>query len=117
MVEIAPTEEDILKMLQATQPPAIPDEVFSDGRSNLVACRKWHKNSAAALLGGLQTDPQFHANGVRFDWLLRLVLSKADGIAVMSGCRPLIKGFFGVALIVGAVMSSTFRAENKIRWP
>jgi len=37
--------------------------------------------------------------------------------AVMSGCRPLIKGFFGVALIVGAVMSSTFRAESKIRWP
>ena len=24
----------------------------------------------------------------------------------MSGCRPLIKGHFGVALIVGAVMSS-----------
>ena len=37
--------------------------------------------------------------------------------AAMSGCRPLIKGFFGVALIVGAVMSSTFRAEDKIRWP
>jgi hypothetical protein len=36
---------------------------------------------------------------------------------VMSGCRPLIKGFFGVALIVGAVMSSAFRAENWIRWP
>jgi hypothetical protein len=36
---------------------------------------------------------------------------------VMSGGRPLIKGFFGVALIVGAVMSSTFRAENRIRWP
>jgi len=25
--------------------------------------------------------------------------------------------FFGGALIVGAVMSSTFRAENRIRWP
>ena len=36
---------------------------------------------------------------------------------VMSGWRPLIKGFFGVALVVGAVMSSTFRAENQIRWP
>jgi hypothetical protein len=24
----------------------------------------------------------------------------------MSGCRPLIKGYFGVALVVGAVMSS-----------
>jgi hypothetical protein len=36
---------------------------------------------------------------------------------VISGCRPLIKGFFGVELIVGAVMSSTFRADNRIRWP
>jgi hypothetical protein len=27
---------------------------------------------------------------------------------VMSGCRPLIKGYFGVALVVGAVMSSAF---------
>jgi hypothetical protein len=35
----------------------------------------------------------------------------------MSGCRPLIKGFFGVALIVSAVMSSAFRADNWIRWP
>jgi len=35
----------------------------------------------------------------------------------MSGCRPLIKGFFGVALIVGAVMSSAFRADDWIRWP
>ena len=26
--------------------------------------------------------------------------------------RPLIKGYFGVALVVGAVMSSAFGAEN-----
>jgi len=26
----------------------------------------------------------------------------------MSGRRPLIKGYFGVALVVGAVMSSAF---------
>jgi hypothetical protein len=26
----------------------------------------------------------------------------------MSGCRPLIKGYFGVALVLGAVMSSVF---------
>jgi hypothetical protein len=31
---------------------------------------------------------------------------------VMSGRRPLIKGYFGVALVVGAVMSSAFGAEN-----
>ena len=36
----------------------------------------------------------------------------------MSGRRSLIKGyFFGVARVVGAVMSSAFRADNWIRWP
>jgi hypothetical protein len=39
------------------------------------------------------------------------------GGLVMSGWRPLIKGYFGVALVVGAVMSSAFCAENRIRWP
>jgi hypothetical protein len=29
-----------------------------------------------------------------------------------GGWRPLIKGYFGVALVVGAVMSSAFGAEN-----
>ena len=33
--------------------------------------------------------------------------STSRGI-VMSGWRPLIKGYFGVALVVGAVMSSAF---------
>jgi hypothetical protein len=31
---------------------------------------------------------------------------------VMSGWRSPIKGYFGVALVVGAVMSSAFDAEN-----
>jgi hypothetical protein len=31
---------------------------------------------------------------------------------VMSGWRPLIKGYFSVALVVGAVMSSAFGVEN-----
>jgi hypothetical protein len=36
-----------------------------------------------------------------------VIRSPANGV-VMSGCRPLIKGYFGVALVVGAVMSSAF---------
>jgi hypothetical protein len=36
---------------------------------------------------------------------------RVDGF-VMSGWRPLIKGYFGVALVVGAVMSSAFGAEH-----
>jgi len=41
----------------------------------------------------------------------------ALGGIVMSGRRSLIKGYFGVARVVGAVMSSAFRADNWIRWP
>jgi hypothetical protein len=68
-----------LKMLAALQPPAIPDETFTAKYPDVVACLHWHKHTAATLLGGLQTDAKFHANGIRFDWLLRLVLSKANG--------------------------------------
>jgi len=35
------------------------------------------------------------------------LLKGSDGI-VMSGRRPLIKGYFGVALVASAVMSSAF---------
>ncbi len=80
MVEVARTEEEVLKMLAAMQPPTTPDEVFTAAHPGVMACRRWHKRTAAALLSGLQTDAQFHANGIRFDWLLRLVLSKANGM-------------------------------------
>jgi hypothetical protein len=41
-----------------------------------------------------------------------LAMIQFPGGIVMSGRRPLIKGYFGVALVVGAVMSSAFGAEN-----
>ena len=80
MVEVAPTEEDVLRMLAAMRPPTTPDEVFTAEHPDVMVCRRWHRRAAAALLGGLQTDAHFHANGIRFDWLLRLVLSKANGM-------------------------------------
>src|ERR1039458_4573057 len=80
MAEVAPTEEDVLQMLAAMQPPTTPDEVFTAEHPDVMACRGWDKRTAAALLGGLQTDAQFHAHRIRFDWLLRLVLYKANGI-------------------------------------
>jgi predicted phage terminase large subunit-like protein len=36
-------------------------------------------------------------------------------LKALSGWRPLIKGYFGVVLVVGAVMSSAFCVENRIR--
>jgi hypothetical protein len=79
MTEVIPAEEEFPEMLESLQPPEIPDEVFTVNYPGVIACRAWHKNTAATLLGGLQTDPQLHANGVRLDWLLRLVLAKASG--------------------------------------
>jgi hypothetical protein len=65
-------------------------------------------------LGSIGFENARAPNGDRFIWLPRDVLEKlnqwrapGEGI-VMSGCRPLIKGFFGVARVVGAVMSSAF---------
>jgi hypothetical protein len=80
MVEVRSSEEDLRKMLAAMQPPATPAEIFRDEYPDVISCRRWHKPTAAAQLGGLQTDARFHANGTRFDWLLRLVLSYSSGI-------------------------------------
>jgi hypothetical protein len=40
--------------------------------------------------------------------------SNAAAGIVMSGCRPLIKGFFGVARVVGAVMSSASHEGSSV---
>ena len=45
-----------------------------------------------------------------------LLDARLSGI-VMSGRRPLIKGYFVVLRVAGAVMSSAFCAEDEFRWP
>ena len=89
MAEVAPTKEDVLKRLAAMQPPTTADEIFAIEHPDVIACRRWHRRTAAALLGGIQTDAKFHANGIRFDWLLRLVLSKATGVHKPKSIRHL----------------------------
>jgi hypothetical protein len=52
-----------------------------------------------------------------------LVVGETSGIgfgvaqAVRMALSCLDAAIFGVALVVGAVMSSAFRADNWIRWP
>lgn len=74
-----PLEIDINELWERMRPPSVPDETFARDNSALQAICSWRKPYAAALLAGLQTDPDFHANGVRLDWLQRLVLSKSQG--------------------------------------
>lgn len=59
--------------------PDIPETVFVSENVELSRISGWDKQYAAAVLSGLSTAPDFHANGIRIDWLLRLVLSKSEG--------------------------------------
>ena len=61
------------------RPPSLPDESFDRGNVDLWKIEDWKKSYAVSVLAGLSTEPSFHANAVRFDWLQRLVLSKSNG--------------------------------------
>ena len=70
---------DIEQLLAALRPPSIPCEAFDDKDADLHQIRTWKKSFVVSVLAGLSTVPAYHANGIRLDWLQRLVLSKADG--------------------------------------
>lgn len=73
-----PARPDIHELLARIAPPTIPDESLT-ANPELGEIKHWHKRYASSLLAGLQTEPSYHANDTRFDWLQRLVLSKAAG--------------------------------------
>ena len=79
MEEEPPTEIDIQRLLEALKPPEVPDEAFDAANASLSQIVSGKKSVASSMLAGLLTEPQFHANGVRLDWLQRLVLSKSTG--------------------------------------
>lgn len=60
-------------------PPKSPSGSFTKDNPALFQVGSWRRLVAAKMLGGLLTLPQFHANGIRIDWLLRLVLGHATG--------------------------------------
>jgi hypothetical protein len=72
-------EADIEALLERMRPPRIPDDGFETANPDLYQVRGWSKSFAVSVLAGLSTVPDFHANDIRLDWLLRLVLAKADG--------------------------------------
>lgn len=74
-----PEEVDIESLMAALRPPTNPDETFNRDNVDLFKIRTWNKRFAVSVLAGLSTDPAFHANGIRLDWLQRLVFSKSQG--------------------------------------
>lgn len=107
-MDSAPPEIDINELWERMRPPSIPDEAFDRDNSALQAICSWRKPYAAALLAGLQTDPDFHANGVRLDWLQRLVLSKSEGR------RKPRQRELGAALNSGLESAGVLRLEDPI---
>ena len=73
------SQPDITKLLERMAPPETPDDSFANANGALNEVRSWHRRNAALGLAGLQTEPAYHANDIRLDWLQRLVLSKAEG--------------------------------------
>ena len=61
------------------RPPSIPNESFERANLDLWSVKEWKKIYAVSVLAGLLTEPHLQANGIRLDWLQRIVLSKSDG--------------------------------------
>lgn len=74
-----PDDFDIETHLAALRPPSTPNESFSRENANLYSIRTWKKYFSLSVLAGLSTETDFHANGIRIDWLQRLVFSKSEG--------------------------------------
>ena len=63
----------------ALSPPDFPDETFDSSNAELHRLVTWKRNFVVPVLAGLSTVPDFHANGIRLDWLQRLVLAHSEG--------------------------------------
>lgn len=107
-MESAPDENDIRQMLERLRAPAFPDEVFNARDPALGQILDWKRSTASSALAGLLTDPQFHANTIRLEWLQRLVLSKS------SGKRKPQSRDLSLALNDGLDRSGVLRLEDPI---
>lgn len=74
-----PHDIDIEHFLDALRPPSVPDAAFDGGNAELRKIKGWKKSFAVSVLAGLSTEPAYYANGIRIDWLQRLVFSKSEG--------------------------------------
>lgn len=106
MEDDKPPTIDIESLLQRMQPPSIPNESFNQSNAELWQIGAWRKLHVASILSGLLTEPQYHANGIRIDWLQRLVLSKADG-----GLKP-NSSALARALNAGLAEAGVLRRED-----
>ncbi|MBI4189557.1 MAG: hypothetical protein HY525_03345 [Betaproteobacteria bacterium] len=103
-----PDAPDIDALLAEMAPPSIPEQGFGPDNPDLFQVRGWNKIHAATVLAGLATVPDFHANDIRLDWLLRLILAKAEGHIKVQPAQ------LQRALNAGLSKAKVWRAEDPI---
>ncbi len=70
---------DFEALLSQMQPPASPEEAAALSRNLLIEISQWSRGYAVNIIAGLLTEPSLHANDIRLEWLLRLVIARSDG--------------------------------------
>ena len=70
---------DIEELLSSLRPPSLPDEAAATSPQLLAEISEWGRAYAVNVIAGMLTEPSFHANDIRLEWLLRLVIAKSSG--------------------------------------
>jgi len=70
---------DIEQLLARMQPPGVPEETAAMSPALMDEIRQWSRTHAVRTIAGLLTEPRLHANHIRLEWLLRLVIPNALG--------------------------------------
>jgi hypothetical protein len=96
------------ELLAALRPPALPQQSLERKNVALFKLTTWKRSYVAPILAALSLRPEFHANGIRFDWLQRLV------IAYANGKRKPSNGEIAAALNGGLQAANVSRQEDPI---
>lgn len=70
---------DIEAWLSSLQPPRLPDETTAESPELLAEISEWGLLYGVNILAGMLTEPSLHANDIRLEWLLRLVIANSRG--------------------------------------
>ncbi len=70
---------DVEALLARMQPPGVPEETAAASPALVNELRQWSRAYAVYIIAGLLTEPGLHANDIRLEWLLRLVIAKSIG--------------------------------------
>lgn len=74
-----PPPIDIEALLAQMQPPELPEQSVEASPELVTEISQWGRMYAANMIAGLLTEPSLHANDIRLEWLVRLVIARSNG--------------------------------------